>query len=106
MDPIQLDWIGWKIVDFCRCFSGVVLNYFGHRLNFPDYKSKPSLTIFTENIIKECKLHPFVMDYGEKHCFDFMKCNTIFFENLTRTTRNRRFLEIQIDVASIQQREL
>ena len=46
------------------------------------------------------------MDYGEKHCFDFMKCNTIFFENLTRTTRNRRFLEIQIDVAFIQQREL
>ena len=46
------------------------------------------------------------MDYGEKQCFDFMKCNKIFFENLTRTTRNRRFLEIQIDVAFIQQREL
>ena len=67
---------------------------------------KANLIDNIQNVIKECKLHPFVMDYGEKHCFDFMKCNTIFFENLTRSSRNRRFLEIQIDVASIQQREL
>ena len=44
------------------------------------------------------------MDYGEKHYFDFMKCNTIFFKTLTRTTQNRRFLKIQTDVAYINPR--